>query len=143
MPATAAETLKALQAMSPEELARFPTVQAAARAAAEAAIERPATEAFEHELAALIERHGHKLTDNQIITTLERALDEALVVAGDLEASRVRIHLIAALKPFANLGVGDGPDYEHDSAPYRLTRGSIRNARAALSMATSAKQEAA
>jgi hypothetical protein len=43
--------------------------------------------------------------------------------------------LVAALKPFADLGVGSGPDYEHDAAPYRLTRGSIRNARAALANA--------
>jgi hypothetical protein len=92
-------------------------------------------EAFETELAGLIERHGRKLTDNQIITGLERALDEALVVAGDPEASRVRRELVEALRPFANLGVGSGPDDELDMAPYRLTRGSIRKARAAIAKA--------
>ena len=37
-----------------------------------------------------------------------------------------------ALRPFADLGVGSGPDYEHDTQPYRITRGAIRKARAAL-----------
>lgn len=87
---------------------------------------------FESELAALIERHGQKLSDNQIITALERALDEALVHAGDMEATRVRRQLADALRPFANLGVGSGPDEEYDSQPYRVTRGAIRTARAAL-----------
>lgn len=40
--------------------------------------------------------------------------------------------LVEALKPFADLGVGQGPDDEHDAHPYRLTRGSIRKAREAL-----------
>lgn len=95
-------------------------------------------EIFESELAALIEHHGKKLTDNQIITGLERALDEALVLAGDPEATKVRRELIEALRPFANLGVGSGPDDELDNAPYRLTRGSIRKARVALTKAASA-----
>jgi len=37
-----------------------------------------------------------------------------------------------ALEPFANLGVGSGPDDEPCSIPYRITRGFIRNARRAL-----------
>lgn len=37
-----------------------------------------------------------------------------------------------ALKPFADLGVGEGPDDEPDAAPYRILRGAIRRARAAL-----------
>lgn len=55
-------------------------------------------ETFETELAGLVERHGKRLTDNQIITGLERALDEALVLAGEPEASKVRCELLAALK---------------------------------------------
>lgn len=46
-------------------------------------------------------------------------------------ANRIQA-LEAALKPFADLGVGSGPDDENDAAPYRLTRGSIRDARKAL-----------
>lgn len=41
----------------------------------------------------------------------------------------------AALKPFADLGVGSGPDDEHDAQPYRILRGAIRAARKALSPA--------
>lgn len=37
-----------------------------------------------------------------------------------------------ALKPFADLGVGEGPDDEPDVEPYRILRGAIRRARAAL-----------
>lgn len=37
-----------------------------------------------------------------------------------------------ALKPFADLGVGSGPDDEHDSQPYRILRGAIRRARSVL-----------
>ena len=44
---------------------------------------QPGAPAFEAELAALIDRHGRTLTDSQIITALERALDAALVLAGD------------------------------------------------------------
>lgn len=44
--------------------------------------------------------------------------------------------LLEALKPFADLGVGLGPDDEVDAAPYRILRGAIRNARAAISKAT-------
>jgi hypothetical protein len=44
--------------------------------------------------------------------------------------------LLAALKPFADLGVSSGPDDEWDTAPYRLTRGAIRAARAALAKAS-------
>jgi hypothetical protein len=43
---------------------------------------------FEAELAMLIERSGMWLTDDQIIHALERALDEALVTAGEPEASK-------------------------------------------------------
>lgn len=43
---------------------------------------------FEVELAAFIEASGKFLTSDQIITGLERALDEALVIAGEQEASR-------------------------------------------------------
>ncbi len=39
---------------------------------------------------------------------------------------------IVALKPFADLGVGEGLDDEPDAAPYRILRGAIRRARAAL-----------
>jgi len=45
--------------------------------------------------------------------------------------------LIEALLPFANLGVGPGPDDELDLAPYRIRRGAIRNARSAISKAES------
>lgn len=38
----------------------------------------------------------------------------------------------AALKPFADLGVGSGPDDEPDNQPYRILRGAIRQARAVL-----------
>jgi hypothetical protein len=89
-----------------------------------------ATKRFENELTGLIERHGSGLTDNQVITVLERALDEAFVIAGDIEPSKKREEMIAALKPFADLGVGSGPDYEVES--YRLTRASILRARAVL-----------
>ena len=44
--------------------------------------------------------------------------------------------LLAALEPFANLGVTTGPDDEPCPIPYRITRGSIRNARAAITRAT-------
>jgi hypothetical protein len=44
-----------------------------------------------------------------------------------------------ALTPFANLGVTTGPDDEPCSIPYRITRGSIRNARAALNHAAEGK----
>ena len=40
--------------------------------------------------------------------------------------------LEAGLLPFANLGVTSGPDDEPCSIPYRITRGSIRRARALL-----------
>lgn len=51
-------------------------------------------DAFETELAALIERHARMLTSNQIITGLERALDEALVLAGEAEASKLLCGLL-------------------------------------------------
>ena len=38
----------------------------------------------------------------------------------------------AALKPFADLGVGSGPDDEADNQPYRILRGAIRRARSIL-----------
>lgn len=41
----------------------------------------------------------------------------------------------AALKSFADLGVGSGPDDEHDSQSYRILRGAIRAARKAISPA--------
>lgn len=47
--------------------------------------------------------------------------------------------LVKALEPFANLGVGVGPDDEVDDAPYRILRGAIHNARAALSQAKGGK----
>ena len=40
--------------------------------------------------------------------------------------------LAEKLEPFANLGVTTGPDDEPCHYAYRITRGSIRNARAAL-----------
>ena len=43
--------------------------------------------------------------------------------------------LEAALRPFADLGVGSGPDDEVDAAPYHILRGAIRNARVALAKA--------
>ena len=49
--------------------------------------EKLTVDVFEVELAALIDRFGQKLSDNQIITVLERALDESLVIAGDMEAT--------------------------------------------------------
>jgi hypothetical protein len=51
-------------------------------------------EDFETELAALLERHSVRLTSEQIITGLERTLDEALVLAGDPEATKVRAALV-------------------------------------------------
>lgn len=38
--------------------------------------------------------------------------------------------LLKVLKPFADLGVGSGPD--HETETYRIERGAIRNARAAV-----------
>jgi hypothetical protein len=55
------------------------------------------THRFEMDLAALINRYGTTLTSDQVITTLERALDEALVIAGEPEASAVSLALLAAL----------------------------------------------
>ena len=52
---------------------------------------------FETELADLINRYAHNLTSDQVITVLERALDEALVMAGETEASTVRLALLATL----------------------------------------------
>ncbi|CAB4188103.1 hypothetical protein UFOVP1166_51 [uncultured Caudovirales phage] len=52
---------------------------------------------FETELADLINRYAHNLTSDQVITVLERALDEALVIAGETEASTVRLALLATL----------------------------------------------
>jgi len=46
--------------------------------------------------------------------------------------------LEAALRPFADLGVGSGPDGEVDAAPYHILRGAIRNARTALAKARGA-----
>lgn len=53
---------------------------------------------FEIDLAGLVEGYARDLTSNQIITGLEHALDEALVLAGDPEASRVRAELTASLR---------------------------------------------
>lgn len=56
--------------------------------------------------------------------------DLIAVVAAHLSSvARLR----KALTPLADLGVTEGPDNEPDPFPYRLLRGSIRNARAALS----------
>jgi len=43
--------------------------------------------------------------------------------------------MLEALKPFADLGVGSGPDDEVDAHSYRILRGAIRRARAALAKA--------
>ncbi len=45
---------------------------------------------FETDLTALISKYDMKLTSNQIITTLERALDDELALCGDVEASKAR-----------------------------------------------------
>jgi hypothetical protein len=86
---------------------------------------------FEDELTGLIERYGAVLTDNQVITVLERALDEAFAIAGEVEPSKTRLAMATALKRFADLGVGSGPEYETET--YQLTRQSILDARKALS----------
>lgn len=56
---------------------------------------------------------------------------------GETEARRIAAtsELVEALKPFADLGVGSGPDDEHDAHSYRILRGAIRKARAALAKA--------
>ena len=48
--------------------------------------------------------------------------------------------LLKALEPFANLGVTSGPDDEPCHFAYRITRGSIRAARAACDQASGAAQ---
>jgi hypothetical protein len=54
-------------------------------------------------------------------------------VSAEMQGAEAEIkRLKAALKPFADLGVGSGPDDEWDAAPYRITRGAIRQARRAL-----------
>jgi hypothetical protein len=66
------------------------------------------------------------------MTTKSSSL-EAFVEAGILRAKAFDA-MKEALEPFANLGVGEGPDDEYDLAPYRILRGAIRKARAALSL---------
>lgn len=53
---------------------------------------------FENELAGLINSHGRSLNDNQVITVLERAIDEAYAACGEPEPSKLRVAMIAALK---------------------------------------------
>lgn len=89
-----------------------------------------ASQRFEDDLTALIQRHGQWLTDNQVITVLERAVDEAYAICGEPEPSKLRLGMIAALKPFANLGVGSGPDEGVET--YRIERSYIRAARRAV-----------
>lgn len=64
---------------------------------------------FETEMAALINRHATKLTSDQIITTLERALDEALVIAGEPEATKVQRGMVEALQEIADSHIPDQP----------------------------------
>lgn len=68
-------------------------------------------------------------TRNEAGIQFDRAEDaEARVATLTEELATAR----AALKPLADLGVGSGPDDEHDSQPYRILRGAIRAARKAL-----------
>lgn len=92
---------------------------------------------FAAELQALVAKYGQKLTDNEVITALDaqlkRAWEDACEPMPELPA--MVADLTNALRPFANLGVGSGPDEEHDAAPYRILRGAIRNARTAVARA--------
>lgn len=61
----------------------------------------------------------------------KRHRDKALLDVMADAANKI-VEMEAALKPFADLGVGSGPDDEVDAAPYRILRGAIRNARKAV-----------
>ena len=63
----------------------------------------------------------------------ESALAEAIEAVGPADA--LTEALLKALLPFANLGVTSGPDDEPCALPYRITRGSIRSARAVCDQA--------
>lgn len=57
--------------------------------------------------------------------------EQASYWKGSYERMAARnIELADAIKPFADLGVGSGP--EHETETYRIERGAIRNARRAL-----------
>ena len=62
----------------------------------------------------------------QTVLEMVRRIDERDDLAEEVERLR------AALEPFANLGVTSGPDNEPCHYAYRITRGAIRKARAAL-----------
>lgn len=61
------------------------------------------------------------------------ALDAAMMAVRHVDA--LMADMLIALLPFANLGVTSGPDDEPCSIPYRITRGSIRKARAVVAKA--------
>lgn len=74
-----------------------------------------ATKRFENELTGLIERHGATLTDNQVITVLERALDEALAIAGDPERTKIiraQREFITKIGAMADAGTATGETVE-------------------------------
>lgn len=52
---------------------------------------------FAKDLAGLVSKYDMTLTSNEIITTLERALDDELALCGDVEASKARRLLTEAL----------------------------------------------
>lgn len=95
-------------------------------------------DAFAADLVALVNRHATSLTSDEIIAVLECSLDEAYEQACEVLRPSAAGALLKALKPFAALGVGSGPDDELDAAPYRILRGAIRDARKACDQATGA-----
>jgi len=62
------------------------------------------------------------------------ALDAAMMAVRPVD--ELMAELLNALAPFANLGITSGPDDEPCHYAYRITRGSIRTARAVIDRAT-------
>ncbi len=103
--------------LTPEVLER---VEAAARAVL--ALDKAYEEAAVGNVLAL--ERASRQADHQ----WEDVANPANVLALVAEIKALR----EGLEPFANLGVTSGPDDEPCSIPYRITRGSIRKARALL-----------
>lgn len=76
------------------------------------------------------------VASNEIEEAINETVGKCLAIIeelGGVDPLTLRSPLLKALKPFADLGVGSGPDYETET--YRIERKAIREARAALGAA--------